>query len=276
MKNIVIICLTALIANIGFAQEEKLDSVKVKIGDMKIIVIDDENNIIKDTSFKDIFDDKDKFHSEENKGNKVWAGLDLGVNGYVNSNRQTLVPPAYNYLDLDYTRSYTFSFNFMEHDIKIIDEYVKITTGLGVEWKKFAFSENTRLNSGGPILTGAVDTVQSFVKTKLSLAYINLPLLLTFNTDKHRKKGGQLAAGVIFGYKAGERTKIVYEDANGKKNKDIARGDYHTNPFNYELTARLSYNKFRIFATYNLNSLFVDGEGPELYPFSIGLTLLRL
>jgi hypothetical protein len=43
-------------------------------------------------------------------------------------------------------------------------------------------------------------------------------------------------------------------------------------PFQYGLTARLGYNGVGVYVNYSLSSLFKDGEGPELYPWSAGLS----
>ena len=61
-------------------------------------------------------------------------------------------------------------------------------------------------------------------------------------------------------------------EGDTKKEKD--KQDFNVNPFRVSLTARMGYGWFNVFATYSLTQLFEDGRGPELYPFTIGITLL--
>ena len=44
--------------------------------------------------------------------------------------------------------------------------------------------------------------------------------------------------------------------------------------FRVSLTARAGVGWFNVFATYSLTPLFESGSGPELYPFSVGVTLV--
>jgi hypothetical protein len=37
---------------------------------------------------------------------------------------------------------------------------------------------------------------------------------------------------------------------------------------------RVGYGKFNVYAEYGLSEMFRNGRGPELYPFSAGVTLI--
>jgi hypothetical protein len=67
--------------------------------------------------------------------------------------------------------------------------------------------------------------------------------------------------------------KYLYKD-NGNQQKVKDDKDFNTNPFKVALTARVGYGWLNFFATYSLTPLFESGRGPELYPVSIGMTLL--
>jgi len=56
----------------------------------------------------------------------------------------------------------------------------------------------------------------------------------------------------------------------GTKDKD--RSSFNINAFEYAATARVGYKDVGLFATYSLTPLFESGKGPELTPFSIGIS----
>jgi hypothetical protein len=98
--------------------------------------------------------------------------------------------------------------------------------------------------------------------------------MLEFNTNNYTDKCWHLSAGVLLGYKLWSKTKQVYE-VDGDKKKEVNRGDYSLNPFKCDAMVRVGYGNFRLFATYALLELFESGEGPQLYPFTVGLTLIN-
>jgi hypothetical protein len=73
------------------------------------------------------------------------------------------------------------------------------------------------------------------------------------------------------GLRIGSHTKQVYE-VNGNEFKEKKREDYHLSPFSYGLTARVGYNNLGVFVDYSLSSLFEDNQGPELNPWSAGIS----
>ena len=56
--------------------------------------------------------------------------------------------------------------------------------------------------------------------------------------------------------------------------KEKDKQSFNTNPFRVSATVRGGVGWFNVFATYSLTPLFENGRGPELYPFTVGVTLL--
>lgn len=109
-------------------------------------------------------------------------------------------------------------------------------------------------------------------KTKLAATYLTVPLLLEFQIPVSGHKRIHISGGVIGGLKIGSHTKVVYKE-DGSKQKDKINDDFNLSPLRYGVTARIGYRALKIFATYNLTQMFETGQGPELYPVSIGLIL---
>ncbi|MBC8344081.1 MAG: DUF2807 domain-containing protein [Bacteroidetes bacterium] len=237
------------------------DTVIVKIGGYNLNITEDD-------------DEHKKCAEEKCDEYKPWAGFGLGVNGYMNSSNQFDIPTDYVFLELNYAKSIGVELNLFEKDIPIIGEFVQLVSGLGFDFADYRFDQDTRLIDNNTSLSGYVDTINSYSKTKLTTSFLTLPILLEINTGSCPEKSVHISGGLLLGYKLGSKTKVVYIDNNEKK-KIKEKGDYSLNPFRYGLTARIGYGKdMAIYANYALSELFEKNKGPVLYPFTVGIALL--
>lgn len=112
------------------------------------------------------------------------------------------------------------------------------------------------------------DTV-NYDLNKLSLNYIDLPLELRFRTDANAKgKRLKFSAGFKIGVLVNAHTK--FDDGSTKTKEFHLRNipDWH-----YGLSARLGFGHIGISYFYSLTKLFNKGEGMEITPYSIGLSI---
>ena len=82
-----------------------------------------------------------------------------------------------------------------------------------------------------------------------------------------------ISAGVLGSVRLNSHTKIKYRDKQKEKVKTV--DDFSMPLFRYSLMFRTGYRWFNVFATYDLVPLFKKDKGPELTPFTFGVTLLR-
>jgi hypothetical protein len=156
-------------------------------------------------------------------------------------------------------------------NIGIVKKYVGITTGLGLQFNNYRLNSNNRLIGDSAKLTYFTDTIK-YKKNKLMATYLTLPLILEFQVPvNHKKDWIHLGVGAVGSLRMGTHTKQVF-DLNGEQNKEKQRDDFHLSTFQYGLTGRLGYNNTSIFVNYSLSSLLKTGEGPELYPWSAGIS----
>lgn len=226
-----------------------------------------------------------------------WAGVDLGINGFMTSGgsfdlsnpshfEQTRPEDVTQFMELDLRKSWTFSINFMEFYIPIKGHHFGLVTGMGTEWNNYELKHNVRLTpKGGEYVFdevnefnddytwGVVDTNFNLTKNRFKTWFVNAPLLLEVNPGKNRNKTFHLSAGAIFGLNLQTKMKYKFND-NGDDQKVKDKDSFNTNPFRVSLTARAGIGWFNVFATYSLTPLFESGNGPELYPFTVGVTLL--
>jgi hypothetical protein len=229
--------------------------------------------------------------------NGHWAGFDLGWNGYVNSDFNMNFPSYQNYMELNTARSMMVNINPFELNVNIANNKFGFTTGLGFQMSNYFFNRSYALY-------GDLDTLAAFrlydasgnivttQKNKLYESWLTLPLLLEVQTNpKCKISSFHFTFGVIGGLKLcsyqkqvlTSYDKILYlETESGRvvssfdAEKPVHRekDQFFLNPFKVDATVRVGWSFLNFFATYSLTPMFQKDKGPELYPWTAGITLL--
>lgn len=210
--------------------------------------------------------------STGNKSGTYWSGFELGFNGLYNSKSKFDTPDGYDFLEMIPEKSLAVNINFYEYEVKLIKRYVLASTGIGLSYNNYRFRKNMSLIPDTNALLYTLDTM-NLRKNKLTVSYATVPVLLTFNSSSNLKKAFHITTGLLFSYKLGSHTKKVY-NKDDKKEKDKTFDDFNIDPFRYDATIRIGYSDFTVFANYALSELFKSGKGPELHPWTIGISLL--
>jgi hypothetical protein len=272
MKTIYLfIALSLILLNVN-AQNTKPDTTNINIGDKQIIVIDaspgDDSTDVAMTPDEDDSDSKGTLTH--------WDGIDMGVNVLLNKDNKTTLAEKDQWLDLDYAHSLSWRFNIIEEKIRIYKDYAGIIIGAGLTYNSYGLKRNVDITSDSTSATVGVavaDSTRDFSKNKLRASYINVPLMLEFNTSADNDKSFHIAAGVIGGWKMGSIIKQKWDDGDDK-NSYRRKADFNMSPFTFDLTARVGYKNFTVFATYGLTPLFKKDKGPEVYPMTVGLQIV--
>lgn len=268
LKNIFIIC---LLLGGGLMAQESTDSVKIEEssdttriswGKSKIIIIAGEDDEA----------DSEKKVKEVKQRYNHFAGIDIGVNGFLNPDMGMHLQKEAEFLDLNYGKSISFAWNFWEQYIPIAHEKFGILTGMGIEFNNYDLDNDVDIVTTKDTTYGIKDLNKSISKNRLKSTMINVPLMLETNIGKDAKHSFHLAAGALFSYRLGSKTKQKYT-ADGKDYKVKNRNDFNMNPFRASLAARVGYGNFTIFANYSLTEMFESNDGPEIYPFTVGISL---
>jgi len=272
IKSIGLVCCSIfLFTTNSIAQEvvissdsTKSDTTRFTLGTTKVILISDA--------------DKDKPNSTKTKreNNQRWnhyAGVDLGINGLLSSKNSVDLPDGAKFMDLDYSRSVSISLNFFEKYIPIAHEKFGISTGLGFEFNKYALDRDYTIYTNKDTTFGFQDSTRVLEKNLFKSEVLNWPVMLETNLGKDAKHSFHLAVGGMLSYRLGAKTKQIFKQ-DGEEFKVKNRNDFNTNPFLFSLVARVGYGDFTIFANYSLTSMFENDKGPELYPFTIGVSLV--
>ena len=115
-----------------------------------------------------------------------------------------------------------------------------------------------------------LDPAVDYKVNKISLTYIDIPLELRYRSKPlHKSNRIKVAGGFMGGLLVNSHVKFKDDDGTfkAKKIKEIL-------PYQYGLTARVGYGKYNISGYYGLSTVFEDGKGPELTPYSIGISII--
>lgn len=213
----------------------------------------------------------------------VWMGIDLGVDGLVDlSNGFDLQPQGdYNFMEMNYWRNTHVRLNFFEWRFNLVKNTFNIITGMGFDFQNYAFSQKIRLDEPDdypgqtfttPVI-GVQDSVHSINRSRLAVQYFNVPLLFNLRTKKTAKHTKQFnfTFGVVGGIKTGANSRIIYTE-NGYDVEEEKRDDFNLEMFTATAMVRIKYSFLSIYASYQFTPMF-KGQSPNLYPFSIGVTL---
>jgi hypothetical protein len=251
--------------------EENGDTVKVKLGNRGVSIVEGPNG----TEIKVL--DMDDFPSSSHKHKKKkfrphYAGIELGLANYLTPDNSLTLPPEDSYMDLNTGRSYTLGINVVDVGVGFGTDKIGLASGLGFEFTNYNFNGQNSIRKD-PV-TGVIGEyvphyVDNITKSKMTMWYINVPLLIEFQIPAGRKRVN-LSMGVVGGLKLFSRTKMKYVEA-GSKSKEVARGDYNLYPLRWGTTARVGYGFMHLYATYYPTSLFKKDLGPQVYPLNVGL-----
>ncbi|MEI7492052.1 MAG: hypothetical protein WCK92_11680 [Bacteroidota bacterium] len=235
--------------------------------------------------------------ARKGKYNGHWAGVELGINGYVNSNFNMNFDPKYPYMNMNTARSMVVNLNPFEFNVNLVKNKLGFTSGLGFQLSNYYFTGNYVMipDSSQLVAYKVKDGNNNYVglkQDKLFVSYLNIPLLLEFQTNAKRKLNSfHVSVGVIGGvrlcsyskqkYNSIDQTYYLVDDKGNRlasyyvgDNVVRSHGAYHLSPFKLDASFRIGWSFLNLFATYSLTPMFQDNQGPKLFPWTVGITLL--
>ncbi len=266
----------------GFADfEDDSDTTKIRIGRKQINIIDGWHGTRIRIEKVRRWDSETKTYKKPTfRGH--WSGFEMGINAFANEDYSIYdnkpQPVNRNFMDLNLVKSIAVNLNFLQYDISLqkTKTNIGIVTGMGLEWNNYRFDQDITLQEIDGIIYPDADKYKdvSVRKSKLTSLYLTVPLLMEFQIPVKNNHKIHMAAGLIGGLRLGTHTKIKYK-RKGNSHKDKDRDDYNLQAFRYSAHVRLGYRAINLFATYGMTDLFRKNKGPELTPYTIGLTLVR-
>ena len=147
--------------------------------------------------------------------------------------------------------------------------------GVGASFVNFAF-ENTRVrvdrevvgDPGAVFFTEIADIRGR--RSKITATYLNVHFVPTLSFGRYNSF--RVGFGIYGGYRLGSSTRMVFDDANGDKQRDKVSDSFHINPFRYGYRAQVGWDFFDLFLQYDLTDFFdEDVNAPRLTPVTFGV-----
>ncbi|HSH19564.1 MAG TPA: hypothetical protein VLA03_03885 [Draconibacterium sp.] len=250
------------------------DTTHIRVGRRTFKVIEGNNG----TYVK--YEKEDKSRKWSRSFNAHWAGLEVGMNMFENSDYSIYndmdIPEEFkgvDVFDLRSGKSLSWNLNFFEFAFKNEKKTFGLVTGMGVSFNDYAFDLPVTMEKengvGNTIPSNIKVEDKSVKKSKLHVNYLTVPLLLEVKTPLRMGSSRlSLSAGAIGSLYIGSHTKYKYYD----KAKVKIKGNYNINQWKYDLTGRIHFGDFTVFANYSMTSLFKNNMGPEIHPLMIGIS----
>ncbi len=163
------------------------------------------------------------------------------------------------------------------------DPRFSIGIGVGVGTNNIYFDKTTAEVAGlTPTLRFRdVSDTSHFKKYKLATTYIEAPVELRFASNPYNtNKSFKVALGAKIGLlmNAHNKGKNLQNRNNGAINNYIQKesSKRYFNGNRLMVTGRIGYGFIGAFVAYQVNNFIKEGQGPNIHPYSIGLTISGL
>ncbi|MFV0345827.1 MAG: outer membrane beta-barrel protein [Bacteroidales bacterium] len=220
--------------------------------------------------------DRERRNSDKFRGH--WASVQLGFNGFANADYSmyAAVPKGVpsDFMSLNQAASWEVNLNPLEWNISLSrNKKFGIVTGAGISWNNYKFDNSVTIDKNDDGIIYPIDIEENnYRKSKLMLTYLAVPLLFEYQFPINSGKSYLFVnAGVVGEFNLGSRTKVKNDN---DKLKD--RGSFNIEPFKCSAMVQIGGNDFAVYAKYGLTRVFKSGQGPELTPFSIGISIGNL
>jgi len=169
---------------------------------------------------------------------------------------------------------------YLCYDFPIAKSNFSFAAGLGVGTSNIYF-DNQLLDintTSGVAAFRNVDSggVNVYKKSKLTTAYLEAPFEFRFFGDKYnRNRGVKVAIGARVGMLINAHTKNKNSLSGSLVTEKVSSRDFFQT-WRIAPTFRIGWGNFSLYGSMNITQLFNSGQGPEVYPYSIGICVTGL
>ncbi len=203
-----------------------------------------------------------------------WAGLDLGFNTFLDRDYSGYSSP---FMKNDILLSNSIHLNLIQQSFGLQRNRNNfgLVTGIGVQYQYYRLSDTMTIErTANDVIIPKSFNYGNKQSSNLYLFSLTIPVLaeiqIPINNYKNRL---YFSSGMYFSYRVGSYSKIKYQDDQKKKLK--VTDNYSLQNFKYGVMFRTGYRWINFYAMYELTPFFKVDKGPELTPFTFGITLLR-
>jgi len=147
-----------------------------------------------------------------------------------------------------------------------------LAAGLGIKAHNFYSNSILKTDSVMSYFT-AIPGKKDYKINKISVTYIQLPVEIRFKS----KSKIRAALGVNLGFKIDGHTKYKGTDyifGTSDQIKIKQKNTPNLANWNIAVTARVGYRWVNLFASYSITKTFSENKGPDIYPISVGISII--
>jgi hypothetical protein len=201
--------------------------------------------------------------SRRNQSDFITSMLDFGVNTYFYEGGLNL-PAGMSTFEQKIGKSINVNWHLLHHKIGIGSSPFSFDYGISINWSNYEFENNFRLTPNASEFT-AVPSETNFRKNKLKTTFLEVPVQLVLSPENSKFYA---SVGGFGGVLIGSKQKLK----SGEFGKENIRNSFNLNKFRYGLVGRLGFGPIGFYAQYSMTEMFRANQGPELYPFNVGVT----
>lgn len=204
---------------------------------------------------------------------RTYFNIDLGVNNFLDADGK--FPTSDNPYAVKGWGSWQVGLNWMA--AQRISRGFYWDFGIGFQFYNFKFeNRDYQAVRGEDMIEFVQRTDVDGFKSKLSSSYLTAMTMFELDFGKMKetpsKRGLRIAAGPYVGYRLGGQSKFAYKELEGSgRRKDKEDTGLYLENLRYGIRGEIGIGRVKFFSTYDLNSLFQEGKGPELNPITFGI-----
>ncbi len=170
---------------------------------------------------------------------------------------------------------------YLCYDFPISKSNFSFAAGLGVSSNNVYFKDQLAVmnTNSSAIIFQNVDTIantDNYKKSKLSTTYLEAPFELRFFANKtNRNRGFKAAVGMKVGLLVNAHSKNK-NSVSGTNIVEKTVTKRYVQTWRFAPTVRIGWGNFSAYGSYNLSPLFNSGQGPEVFPYSVGICITGL
>jgi len=172
---------------------------------------------------------------------------------------------------------------YYKYEIRIPNSNFSFHPGIAIASEKYSFDNNITLIST-PTPSGYMTDIvgldslfadASIKKSKLNAVYLEIPLEISFRTNRELpKRSFRFTVGARGGIRLDAKTKYTYrQDGQTKKSKQ--KENFDLNTWRVVLVGRIGYGSVNLFYNYSMLPLFMKDRGPlgtEAQSMNLGIS----
>ncbi len=197
-----------------------------------------------------------------------WAGFYFGLGHLLNDNGSFASATDGLIFNVNTAQSFDIHLNPFQKRFQLYKQFVGVTTGFGFNWKRFDLNNRSITLTPTDSAISISQTSSSFEKSTLRVSYLQIPILLEFNSKSKEKTNASwhFNFGILGKLKIGNSW--ISSTANSRT---VVRDDFGHSPFLLTGFASAGYRSIQLFSEIGLRNLFQSNTGYSMKNFSCGL-----